>query len=52
MLSDKFYLLANGDILYLIDIHINNMIDIENKANKVTDKDTDTKKKKYLVNRV
>jgi len=35
ILSDKFYLLANGDMLYLHDIHINNMLDIENRAKEM-----------------
>jgi len=35
ILSDKFYLMANGDILYIKDVHINNMIDIETRVKEM-----------------
>lgn len=35
ILSDKFYMMANGDLLYLKDIHINNMIDIDNRVKEM-----------------
>jgi hypothetical protein len=35
ILSDKFYLMTNGDLLYLKDIHINNMIDIDNRIKEM-----------------
>lgn len=35
VLSDKFYMMANGDLLYLKDVHINNMIDIDNRIKEM-----------------
>uniref|UniRef100_A0A6C0I287 FAD/NAD(P)-binding domain-containing protein n=1 Tax=viral metagenome TaxID=1070528 RepID=A0A6C0I287_9ZZZZ len=43
VLSDKFYMMANGDLLYLKDVHINNMIDIDNRI-KEMEKNRQTKK--------
>ena len=47
VLSDKFYLMGNGDMLYLYDIHIMNMIDIENRVKEMENNINIMKENRY-----
>ena len=47
VLSDKFYLMGNGDMLYLYDIHIMNMIDIENRVKEMENNINTMKENRY-----